>query len=500
MKGEIILYERNEYETEDFQLSCSEYDFHIGILIDDTPNCLEQQLKNKKRFTECMMHDISLEYEDKKVASDIKKEWEYLDSIFDNLFDEIEYVKIGFYNENHIDEIELIEKNPIIQTKKIIINKIFESDDLEGLIEFGKKYNKYLDNMYVLLNENRKYISYHDALKTVTEIRNRIEELNQLNLSPMEAIMYTYDQVRSRVYKAEKEDEDARKSRDLTNVLFGEEIVCAGYAKLFNAILNGIGIKCHSAVIDSKTEDLGHERNIIYVKDPKYNIDGVYYFDTTWVSMRKKGDNSYLYSYKFFAKTRLEMEQMEQSEYEYRNFNDSLTDIYNELVAAISDEEYYKLYDYATSLNYMATIVKGESMVSKLALREDFPLYGQFNHRKFLDDVKNIVPKFNRPISAETYIRILNNVRKLEYYKDSSWYPYSLDYLYNVYKYSNWEMANVHYDGYEELLMGIFGKSSIRGKNSKRDFINFVDNEDIEREIEEVRLTKVLQKILEKKK
>ena len=52
--------------------------------------------------------------------------------------------------------------------------KIFESDDLEGLIEFGKKYNKYLDNMYVLLNENRKYISYHDALKTVTEIRNSL--------------------------------------------------------------------------------------------------------------------------------------------------------------------------------------------------------------------------------------------------------------------------------------------------------------------------------------
>ena len=38
--GEIILYERNELETEEFQITSSTYDFHIGILVDKTPNCL----------------------------------------------------------------------------------------------------------------------------------------------------------------------------------------------------------------------------------------------------------------------------------------------------------------------------------------------------------------------------------------------------------------------------------------------------------------------------
>lgn len=493
MKGEIILYERSELEYYEFQLTYSEYDFHVGILVDDTPNCLEQQLKNRKDFDECMKASLSQFSDDEETV----KNWKYLDENFENILSNTEYIKLMLDN---VDQLEFIEKNPIIHNKKIVLDEIIEITDRKKIEKIGKKYSKYLDNIYVCLDGNVKYISYYDCLKTMDEIEKRANEIKQLNLSPMETIMYTYDQVRKRVYKEEKEDEDKTKSRDLTNVLFGEEIVCVGYAKIFKAILNIIGIDCHCANIISKTEDIGHERNIIYVKDPKYKIDGVYYFDPTWDSMRKENSQNYLYSYNHFAKTRLEMEELEDRKFNYRSFDFFSGTMFFKIIEIIESKEYNELLEYADSLNYMSNIVMGKRMIDKLTVDTRFPFYGKFNKVDLLKNIKKVVPKFNKPISAEVYIKLLNNVRKVEYYKDSNWYPYSVDYLYNVYKNSNWDLADVHYSGYEELLMSIFGKSHEREKDSKRDFTNFIDNENIEKDIERVRLTKVLQKIRESKK
>ena len=176
------------------------------------------------------------------------------------------------------------------------------------------------------------------------------------------------------------------------------------------------------------------------------------------------------------------------------------SNLYNEIIEIIDKEEYFKLFDYADTLNYMSSIVTGESMINKICLKKELPFYGKFNKIQLLKKIKNVLPKFNRPISAETYIEILNNVRKLEYYQDSNWYPYSLDSLYNVYLKSKWEMSEAHYDYEEELLIKIFGVSRKRDKEKQQDFVNYTNDLGIRKEILEVKFTKVLQKIKESKK
>ena len=71
-----------------------------------------------------------------------------------------------------------------------------------------------------------------------------------------------------------------------------------------------IGIKSDLIILEDETHTSGHARNGIFIEDPKYNINGYYYFDATWDSKRKDNDNSYLLSYKYFAKTKEQMDAL----------------------------------------------------------------------------------------------------------------------------------------------------------------------------------------------
>ena len=74
----------------------------------------------------------------------------------------------------------------------------------------------------------------------------RKETIKKLHLSPLETVLYVYDLVRERKYQEEGANECHTKSRDLTSVLLGDKIVCAGFVNLFNTILEKLDIKCLS--------------------------------------------------------------------------------------------------------------------------------------------------------------------------------------------------------------------------------------------------------------
>lgn len=494
MKGELVLVDNLINEEDEFFLNLSLKDFSLEIYVDED-NTIEKQLRNKKAFNYCM--DDLEEYfsTDDEDHEDQISEMQYIREHFDNLLDSVEYIKLAF---NEYDNIEFIKKNPLVLTKKIVLTDFLDITDYDELMKLMNKYNDIIDKVYVSLRGNYDYISLIDCYKTMNAIKQQADSIKQLGLSPMETIMYVYDIVRNRVYTFENEDESYHKSRDLKDVLFGDKIVCAGYANVFYALLDYIGIKSSVVFLkDKNSPESGHARNVAYVKDDKYDIDGVYYFDPTWNSKKENETNEYLYRYSYFAKTRKYMDDDKNYDFE-----DSFCPLYSidldkKIKKIINEGNYEKLRPYTKSINYMSKLVTGSSLINPVNLIPGLPIYGDFNTKEILSGFEEILNKFNKEIPAETMLKIFNNVRKVEYYQKPEYYPYSLVDMYKTCVRSNWNFADKHLGEKERMLQALFGE------NIEIELIDLFRNYGYEsglfQEVEQVRLTKVLRLVADKK-
>ena len=484
MKGELLLVDEIMCDEEEFSMSIASADFSLCIYV-DKEKTLEKQLKNKETFKKCMNYEKEI---DEMFGNTPKKDREYVEKNFDYLLDSVEYIRLNF--ETNLEK-DFIKNNPMILTKKIVLNECLKTTDYDKVIMLLNEYEEIIDSIYVNFEDNNNYVSLIDCYKTINAIKKQADEIANLKMSPIETIMYVYDQVRNRVYTSENSNETAFKSRDLSEVLFGDKIVCVGYANMFHATLSNLGIENHVVDLDRKEiNSHGHARNVIYVKDKKYNIDGVYYFDPTWDSKRKENDNTYLYSYKCFLKTKDQMEKNENYEFIDTKIPMYSEDLYEQIESIIKSGEYYKLSNYVQSINYMTQIVEGNPLIKIWELN-------QIDEKSFLEKCKKIISKFKQEISAETMICLLKNVRKIEYYQNPKWYPYSRNDLGTTTLISDWEFKKEHLDQNERLINSIFEMDKIRYK--KINFINYSDEIEIAKEIEQVKFTKVLQKTLKNK-
>lgn len=211
-----------------------------------------------------------------------------------NYLKEIEKVKevFIFCNENNFTDALNISKRfnakVIISAQKISLisyKKLIEDFDVENINEF---------NVYIDYQKNNSPILISTVYKISCIINAVVEEINSYDLSPLEKIMFVYDRVKYRLY--EDDLDDINSSRDLDKVLNGDKIVCAGYSNLFTAVLTSLGINS-IPVIDL---NIKHQRSLAYIKDAKYNIDGVYAFDPTWDKRKNKDDINYIDRYDYF--------------------------------------------------------------------------------------------------------------------------------------------------------------------------------------------------------
>lgn len=211
-----------------------------------------------------------------------------------NYLKEIEKVKevFIFCNENNFTDALNISKRfnakVIISAQKISLisyKKLIEDFDVENINEF---------NVYIDYQKNNSPILISTVYKISCIINAVVEEINSYDLSPLEKIMFVYDRVKYRLY--EDDLDDINSSRDLDKVLNGDKIVCAGYSNLFTAVLTSLGINS-IPVIDL---NIKHQRSLAYIKDAKYNIDGVYAFDPTWDKRKSKDDINYIDRYDYF--------------------------------------------------------------------------------------------------------------------------------------------------------------------------------------------------------
>ena len=151
-------------------------------------------------------------------------------------FDSVKYVYLSG-NRNSI--VEFIENNKFLKKKVLVYNENMPLD-----IEwFNKLKDSFGDlDIKVKVVGNDDLVTIDDYGKTIVAIDEIVDTVKRYDYSPFEALMYAYDLIRDRFYVKEDDAEKYSSSRDLTSVLFGDKIVCVGFANIFNSVEKKFGV------------------------------------------------------------------------------------------------------------------------------------------------------------------------------------------------------------------------------------------------------------------
>lgn len=207
--------------------------------------------------------------------------------------------------------------------------------DMKALDSVLSKYPN-VKNPYILLQGNVSGVPVEGARDTIRYINEICEHVKSLELSPLEEVIYVFDQIRQREYREELDGESYEKSRGLSDVILGNNIVCAGYSNLDITILKKLGHRIEEYPLDSAVGK-GHSRVIMKLDDDKYDIHGIFVSDLTWSSKEEK-DPEYLNNYNYLLRRP-----------EYFRDADSYFGIYNLLEDPISLDKF--LEDYYSEYN-----------------------------------------------------------------------------------------------------------------------------------------------------
>ena len=239
-------------------------------------------------------------------------------SFYYNNFNYKDIIKILKRNKNklNLNTMSVINFETIIFTEEDLIKMLEimnESIDLRLLLDVTKcdlEHKKIIEIIKKHLNLNKqevtkvKYqesseaISYEEYCNMYNIINNTISEVKNLDLSPLEEVMYVFDIVKSKIYK--DDSENLYNSRYLNNVIKTDYIVCVGYSNYMEFILKELGHNIDSVSFNYDNSKKGHRRNSIYLKDEKYDIDNLFFLDATSNSKKNEEDNNYINNYSTF--------------------------------------------------------------------------------------------------------------------------------------------------------------------------------------------------------
>lgn len=289
-------------------------------------------------------------------------------------------------------------------------------------------------NLFVWIEWNSQPISLENYKRTVVELNKYVSFIKKFDFSPLEQCLMAYDLVRDRYYVKENNDEEYYISRDLTSVLLGDKIVCVGFSNLLSAILNKLGID--SKLFFMKRND---ELAIGHARVISYLVDKKYGIDGVYFfdpTIDCKNNNNYLSSYLFFCKNYNQMKEIDNNKYKYELCNIDFNE--NGIVVIKFDE-----YD-------------------------------------------------TKAINALQFLEAFYKVRKNEYYYDSTKYSLSQEILKDVLYLSQVEDYNV-------LLQREIGSFvSLRETRVNEIVFDYVLENDINKEIMEIKLTKTLKNFIRK--
>lgn len=337
-------------------------------------------------------------------------------------------------------------------TKKVIINDGIHPLELEEVEQLETKYAVY-DNVYVYTDENEAPVSLEEYRITTEEITDIAERIKAYGLSPLEAAVYAYDYARDRLYVKEKSN-DYTDSRDLSKVLLGDEVVCVGYARILDAILNKLGIT--SSLYNLRSVETGHAITIARIIDEKYDVDGVYYFDPT--RDRKLDEtNDHFNKYKAFAITR--GEALGFGYYEDETFGPIDIDEYKRVARTLKTSKAHYSYIPTVCKNIcnIMDFLDGKSVYNTTPVGSNQAIKDTPDVEEKLDLMFELL---STQIEPTKLLSAIARVRQIEYYENSEKFPLSSKTIktigkesqpyYSYYPYSKQKLERMYQDHGEE--------------------------------------------------
>lgn len=290
----------------------------------------------------------------------------------------------------------------------------FNSIDRDKVLKLKDKkriYLKVVNSRYDIYEISlEKYLYYEKLLDLfVYDIKNS-------NLSNLEKIICAHTIVKYfKEYKDEPRSESYQVSRNLYEVFDSEYMVCVGFDNLYEALLKRLGIiytKDAHYYLDDDGAIEAHQRRILYFKDDKYNIEGVYLSDPTW-------DNDVGFAHDYFIHLLLTEEEIEEENYIYeRNYHavfasNSIEDV----ISNLSEEGAF-----VVLMNTIEKVLPNEYeyLNENYLLDMDDISYNKFkksnNFKEFVNELFKIINKyFKNRVSHEIILEAYKNVDRFIY-------------------------------------------------------------------------------------
>ena len=189
---------------------------------------------------------------------------------------------------------------------------VFSRCNLDKLIfcvsilnEHGYNNIVFQDGMSIerVIDANEELFEWADSINKAT--------FDSSPLSPLEKYLLAYKYVTKYIYH----DTDIYvASRRVSHILNndGENIVCLGYAALLTELCKKVGIPCVIQYLnDIENNEPRHANAMVYVKDEKYNVNGVYISDPCFDSKQPNRASKHLHG----------MLKLDDAERVYKNLN-----------------------------------------------------------------------------------------------------------------------------------------------------------------------------------
>ena len=293
--------------------------------------------------------------------------------------------------------------------------------------------NPYLKKYNVVIPGSHYHsINYYQLLEIDEYITKIADYVKRFNLSPFEQTIFAADLVRELKYKPQDNEDDPSISRDLIEIINKDYIVCEGYANIYKAVLDKLGIMCTVKVyyhddltgIEGDKQNMAHDICEVYINDDKHNIHGAFAYDVTGSSTTNSVD--LLKDYTHIAipldldkKIRYLRKRYDASSQTDTNLKEKIeTRIENaitmcEMAPILVDNNYNLIKESIESLNEykMAPSIDSYAMEKGIDLSTIEPIKKIYFLRDYyLDNIKNVIYE----IPKSVFFKALYSVKRIE--------------------------------------------------------------------------------------
>lgn len=281
---------------------------------------------------------------------------------------------------------------------------------------------------------NFKYnigLTSHDELKETIRLIDVFKDSFDDNISPLEKMMFVYDYLKERAYNL---GDDYEKSVSLSKVLKGDDIVCLGYAHLFVAILEALGIEGHIKTYRNENGGPGHATSLVSVNDDKYDFHGFLEFDLSSDARRNGGKEDFRKNYYYFGLAPLKYEERVKNMHLVSDDTDEyslgkgLFERVREVVRMGADgildgillrklERVFRKFNFIEGLELICKIQEENSLADNIDELE-----------MMFEDL------FSYSLSHNSFVKLLYFVRRSKHAFDPSKYEFNYDLVWNIAK------------------------------------------------------------------